>query len=103
MYRKDGSSLNETFGFSLANAGDVNKDGKPDFVVGVPFSDPGGFSSAGSAFVYSGKDGSLLRRLDGLTSGDWLGYSVSGAGDVNGDGFADIITTTTATPTRAST
>lgn len=91
IYKKDGSAEFDIFGYSMANAGDVNADGTPDFVVGSPFADPGGLSSAGSAFVYSGTDGSLLRRLDGFASSDWLGFSVAGAGDVNGDGFADII------------
>ncbi len=94
MYRKDGSAEFDIFGWSLANAGDVNVDGKPDFAVGALQADPDGLSGAGSVFVYSGADGSLLRRLDGFASGEHLGFSVSGAGDINGDGFADIITGT---------
>jgi hypothetical protein len=75
------------FGWSVRGAGDVNQDSFADLIVGAPF------SSAGSAFVFSGQDGALLSELtspnaepDGL-----FGYSVSGAGDPNQDGFADPI------------
>ena len=72
-------------------AGDVNGDGKPDFIVGAHQADPGGRADAGSAYVYSGADGSLLYQKDGGATGDNFGLSVSTAGDVNGDGKADFI------------
>ena len=48
-------------------------------------------SSRGSAYVYSGKDGTLLWQLDGAESLDDLGKSVAGVGDINRDGFDDVI------------
>ena len=73
-------------------AGDVNGDGVPDFIVGAFNDDPAGSGSdAGSAYVFSGADGSLLYQVTGDTVADNLGHSVSGAGDVNGDGKADFI------------
>ena len=72
-------------------AGDVNGDGKADFIVGVPFDDPAGRANVGSAYVFSGTDGSLLYQVSGDTLNDYFGYSVSGAGDVNGDERADFI------------
>ena len=91
LYQKDGGAAGDWFGWFVSTAGDVNGDGKADFIVGAPFADPGGRSLAGSAYVYSGADGSLLYQRDGGATGDEFGYSVSTAGDVNGDGKADFI------------
>jgi len=75
------------FGFSVSSAGDVNHDGKPDFIVGAP----GAMTETGSALVYSGADGSPLYKKIGTRGGQTLGWSVSGAGDLNGDSKADFI------------
>lgn len=91
LYKKDGVSADLRLGISVASAGDVNRDGKTDFIVGADFASPGGRRQAGSAFVYSGADGSLLYQVDGAEAGDNLGWSVASAGDVNGDGRADFI------------
>jgi hypothetical protein len=79
------------FGWSVAGAGDVNGDGFDDYIVGAQSASPGGLADAGSAYVYSGKDGSLLYQKDGLAAGDKFGTSVGMAGDVNGDGKVDFI------------
>ncbi len=82
---------NGQFGFSVASAGDVNGDGYADLVVGAP--EVG--SSEGRVYVYLGGASGLattaatiLTGTDG--SGGEFGYSVTGAGDVNGDGYADV-------------
>ena len=78
-----GSDL-EAFGSSVDAAGDVNGDGVPDVVVSAP--------GTGFAFVYSGSDGSLLHSFEvNFDSRFFDALPVSGAGDVNGDGFADVI------------
>lgn len=79
------------FGFAVANAGDTNGDGYNDFVVGAPQASPNGLTTAGSVFLYSGLDGGLLVRLDGVAAKNQTGYSVNGAGDVDNDGYDDII------------
>ncbi|MCZ7583394.1 MAG: integrin alpha [Deltaproteobacteria bacterium] len=79
------------FGTSVAPAGDVNGDGYADFLVGAPF---GGTSAEGSARLYlGGKPGPSTTPVWSGTGGQnnaHFGMSVMAAGDVNGDGFADI-------------
>lgn len=75
------------FGFSGDGIGDINSDGYSDFVVGAPYY--GG--NRGRVYVYSGFDGTLIRSHDGFLSNSRLGFSVSRAGDFNGDGTPDYI------------
>ncbi len=98
----NGVSASDASGSSVAPAGDVNKDGLQDFIVGAPFADPNGANS-GSAFVIFGTQGtsaptfelSTLNgingfRMDGVSAGDNTGVSVAGIGDFNGDGIDDV-------------
>ncbi|MBI4878413.1 MAG: FG-GAP repeat protein [Planctomycetes bacterium] len=89
LYTFDGHAAGDKSGYSVSDAGDVNNDGFPDIVVGAPYDDTGG-TAAGSAEVLSGKDGASLYRFQGPAGGR-LGQCVSDAGDVNADGYADII------------
>ncbi|MFI4872447.1 MAG: integrin alpha, partial [Phycisphaerales bacterium JB061] len=74
----------------VAGAGDVNGDGFADLIVGTD-QDSTMPDRSGSAHVFSGADGSVLATFNGDSKGDRFGVSVSGAGDVNGDGFDDLI------------
>jgi hypothetical protein len=76
-------------GWAVAGGGDINLDGYDDFVVGAPLQD-GSASNAGHAVAFSGLDGSTLHSFGGLAADDLLGRSVAIAGDVDGDGYADI-------------
>lgn len=80
----------DQFGQSASEAGDIDADGWPDVIIGAGF-DSNGLVNAGNAWVFSGKDGSVLFRFDGDATGDQFGFSVSGGGDVNADGFPDVI------------
>ncbi|MBI4405633.1 MAG: FG-GAP repeat protein [Deltaproteobacteria bacterium] len=88
-----GSDNNAYFGISVSAAGDVNADGYADLLVGSP----GSNSSKGVVYVYHGSsvgpsttpNGTL--SYSGSDSGAFFGYPVSWAGDVNNDGYADII------------
>jgi hypothetical protein len=73
------------FGWGVADAGDTNDDGVTDILVS------GTTSGAGLVCVYSGADHSLLYRITGEVTGDRLGRGVSGVGDLDGDGYADLI------------
>ena len=86
-----GPSANDMFGLSVATAGDVNKDGYADIVIGAPRYSP----YTGRAFVYQGGPGGVvtapLTTLNGPAGSWYFGYSVATAGDVNGDGYADVL------------
>ena len=90
LFTFDGDSADDSFGISVSGAGDVNGDGFDDLIVGAPNDDNNGEDSV-SARVFSGADGSILYNFLGDSTNDGFGRSVSGAGDVNGDGFADLI------------
>lgn len=91
IYQFNGAAANDHFGSSVSGAGDINGDGFADFIIGAPDAFPGGLADSGAAYIYSGVNGALLYQLSGQNMGDRFGYSVSGAGDVNGDGFTDVI------------
>jgi hypothetical protein len=87
-----GEADNGRFGYSVAAAGDVNRDGYEDIIVGTPKSNLAG-EEAGRAYVYLGgprMGGYPALIIDGLP-GDQLGYSVDGCGDVNADGYGDVV------------
>jgi len=73
----------DQLGVGIEAAGDANHDGIPDVVASAP--------GAGKAYILSGKDGKVLVTMTAESSSDNFGRHVSGAGDVNGDGFADVI------------
>ncbi|MCB0728583.1 MAG: FG-GAP repeat protein [Ignavibacteriae bacterium] len=88
-----GKSANDHFGYSSASAGDVNGDGYSDLIVGADLNDAGG-SNAGRVYIYDYfMKNEIISDLNiiGSANNDRLGYSVSSAGDVNGDGYSDLI------------
>ena len=87
IYRFDGAPGDQN-GFSMADAGDTNRDGVHDILVGSPGS-PG--NGPGHVDLYSGRTGALLHRFVGGAAGDAFGWSVSSAGDVDRDHHADVL------------
>ncbi len=97
-----GDSPGDQLGYSVSDAGDVNGDGYDDIILGAPYGDEGG-TDAGQAYVIFGRQtgfGAIdLSNLDPETgfiiqgdgTFDFAGWSVSAAGDVNGDGLDDLI------------
>ena len=106
-FRLNGVAADDLSGGAVSNAGDVNGDGLADLLIGASGADPNG-SFAGASYVVFGRntaqtgafpaslnlsdlDGTNGFRLDGVAAGDYSGFAVSGAGDVNGDGLADLL------------
>jgi hypothetical protein len=79
----------DRFGFSVADAGDMNGDGHPELAIGA-LGDAGNGPHSGRVYVFSGKDGALAWTFDGDGAGHELGHAVAGAGDVDRDGHADL-------------
>jgi len=75
-----GESAGDTFGNHVSSVGDIDGDGRADVIVGAPGNNAKG-KGAGSAYVYSGKDGHLLLALRGEREGDGFGSAVSGYSD----------------------
>jgi hypothetical protein len=76
---------------SVASIGDVDGDGLPDIVLGCPTTPTAAGMNVGRVLVLSAADRSVLFSLDGDAAGDFLGNSVDGAGDVDGDGTPDLV------------
>lgn len=79
-------------GTSVAVAGDFNGDGYGDYVVGIPgFDVSAKQKDAGRAEVISGKDGTVLASLNGVAAKDGFGIAVAGNGDIDDDGYDDVV------------
>lgn len=107
--RVNGLAAGDNLGYAVAGVGDLNGDGFADVAFGAPGADPGGRTGAGSVYVVFGSatgiagvdianPGARGFRVDGAAGptpatpiGDQLGAAVSAAGDVNGDGFMDLL------------
>ncbi|MCF2873053.1 integrin alpha, partial [Octadecabacter sp. G9-8] len=98
----NGVAEGDQSGVSVSGAGDVNGDGLDDLIVGANGDDPNGSFSGASFVVFGKSDGTAVALSDiedgiggfvinGVAESDRTGNSVSGAGDVNGDGFDDLI------------
>jgi FG-GAP repeat protein len=100
-FRIDGVVETGLPGLPVASAGDVNGDGRADVLLGASSADKNGRRNSGSAYVVFGKSdttsvdlaalGARGFRIDGAAANDEAGDSVAGAGDVNGDGRADVL------------
>lgn len=88
-----GAAANTRFGEAVSAAGDFNRDGFADLVIGAVGSQDNGNANTGSAFIYFG-GASFNTTPDGKIVGganEKLGRAVSAAGDVNGDRFGDLL------------
>lgn len=87
-----GEATGDGFGIGSAEAGDVNRDGFDDLIIGA-WQHASAASSGGKAYLYSGKDGSLMGAITCRIPGDTFGFDATGIGDVDGDGVIDFLLT----------
>jgi len=87
-----GETQGEGFGIGPATAGDVDGDGLPDLIIGA-WQFAGAAVSGGRAYLYSGKDGKLLKTYTCRIPGDTFGFDAVGMGDTDGDGTIDLLIT----------
>ncbi|KAA3611547.1 MAG: hypothetical protein DWQ01_05505 [Planctomycetota bacterium] len=92
IFKLQGQEADANFGTSVAGPGDVDGDSIPDLVVGAPLADGGGTWNAGTTFVFSGANGALIREIHGTGFDYRQGSHVRGAGDWNGDGLPEVLT-----------
>ncbi|PWS38205.1 hypothetical protein DFH01_02590 [Falsiroseomonas bella] len=101
-FRIQGEAAYDFAGFSVADAGDMNGDGRSDILIGSPYNDAGG-DFAGAAYLVWGQDDLDTITLSGLAQnghgvkfigaapGDGVGWAVGSAGDMNGDGRGEVL------------
>ncbi len=105
-FKLDGEATGDYSGHSVSAVGDINGDGYTDLLIGAPQCYGGNIcSGSGRSYVVFGGsevyhqgvlslsvlNGTNGFKLDGETANDYSGYSVSAAGDINGDGYADLL------------
>src|SRR6185503_10180876 len=102
-FKINGAAAGDYSGGSVSAAGDVNGDGFADLLIGAESADTNGTDS-GASYVVFGQAGGFTSplelstltpttgfKINGEAASDYSGRSVSAAGDVNGDGFADLL------------
>ncbi|PIZ54139.1 hypothetical protein COY26_00030 [Candidatus Woesearchaeota archaeon CG_4_10_14_0_2_um_filter_33_10] len=95
----NGSAANDYFGDGISSAGDINGDGYSDVMVGAPYASSNGKSYNGQAYIYLGgtdiksrmnsSDADII--INGSDNWDMFGIETASAGDVNGDGYSDVV------------
>ncbi|MDF3026962.1 MAG: repeat protein [Fluviicola sp.] len=90
----ENNQVSSSFGFSVSGAGDVNGDGYSDVIVGA-YQYDNGQTDEGAVVVYHGSSGGInstaAATIESNQASAFMGSSVSGGGDVNGDGYSDIV------------
>lgn len=102
-FRFSGNGLEDHTGLAVGRAGDINRDGFDDVLIAAPRAKVGSQTEVGKVYVVlggntispnvtsAGLNGTVGFRVDGVAEADHAGQSVAGAGDVNGDGFDDMV------------
>src|SRR5690606_26726968 len=96
VWRRDGEAAHDWYGYGVGAGGDVNGDGFADLLAGAKYNDQGG-ANAGKAYLHLGAKAGLAEEAawayQGRRAGANASVRVSVAGDVNGDGYDDVLVT----------
>ena len=90
LHTFSGKRTGDQLGWAVSSAGDADRDGRADVLIGAPFDDGGGRDS-GRAYIFSGRTYELLRKLDVGRAGDQFGTATDWTPDVDGDGRVDYV------------
>jgi hypothetical protein len=90
--RLTGEGPGDGFGIGSADVGDVDRDGYDDLLIGA-WQHSSGAPSGGKVYLYSGRDGTVIRTITGRVPGETLGFDATGIGDADGDGVVDFLVT----------
>ena len=91
MHSFDAENTGDGFGVGRG-IGDINGDGHDDLIIAA-YTNSDGAEAGGKAYLYSGKDGSVLRTITDRITNDNFGVDALALGDVNNDGLADYLIT----------
>lgn len=91
LYNFLGNEGGTYMGWSVAGLGDLDGDGIPEMAIGTPYASVGGDIGVGNVAIRSGATGDLIYLFEGQAVGDFLGWSVAGIGDLDGDGVSDVL------------
>ena len=85
--RLDGAATGDELGFAPGPIPDTNGDGRPDVLVGAP----GANAATGAVYVFSGRDGAIIRTIHGRNPKERFGSAVNALRDISGDGKSEIL------------
>jgi len=96
-----GLAHRDEFGRAVCAPGDLDGDGIPDLIAGAPYDDGGGTNKGAVHLLFLQRDGSLKAQVElsqgrggfvgPLVSGDLFGFALAWPGDVDGDGFPELL------------